>query len=201
MDMICPICQTKQKSRGLLFHVRNNHAKEFADIGWRKIKTDAKKVPKEMPVKQEATSGLASKQENRDIGAWYDETGQRMYFSPTPVSSAVINQFSKSTDPSAVVNKALPEFATARGIQPAIIKTEGGKAMSMLGGNSEDHELNKTLKLLAASNQMQQSYNQYSPGFQMIDMMKHKVNNGMSMGQFGKDMMQMIFMLKMMEGV
>ncbi len=216
--ILCPLCSEPQKHRGLQFHLRNNHPQEFQEIGYRKLKEQAKEAPKEPPETALAEpQGITPQgspepsptfappktaEDTKAMDAWFTRTGQKIYFSPTPISAAVINQFAKASNPSDVINKALHEYATNRGIQPAIIKTEGGEALSMLGGNNEDRDFNNILKIMAAQNQMNQSSNtQYSPVTQMVQAMRERVNTGMNMGSFGKELMQMIMMSKMMEGL
>jgi hypothetical protein len=228
MMISCPICGEPQKRRGLQFHLRNNHPTEFKEAGYKKLRGQAMEAPPEQPAEpappmepaeEGGAAGIipAAQREGEPMPAftpprtetdmkamdsWFHRTGQKIYFTPTPIATAVINQFAKASNPSDVINKALHEYAANRGIQPAIIKTEGGEALSMLGGNNEDMEFNRLLKLMAVQNQTQQSYSQYSPVTQMMQTLRERVGGqGMSMGQFGKELMQMVFMMKVMEGV
>jgi len=216
MFVECPLCHEVKYAKGLLFHLRNKHPKEFNEVGYEKIKAQAKKLKErppgmvEPPKKAKSTTKKTYKpvptrkldneicddiseghQEDRAMDAWDAKTGQKMYFKPTPAASLIINQYGSASNPSDVINKALNEFATSRGMEPALIKTRGGKEMSLLGGNVEDREFNRLMKLMQVNATQNQSYSQFSPTIQMMQLMKEKVSSGMSMGEFMKSLMQM----------
>lgn len=199
MKYICPVCQKPQSSRGLSGHIRFGHPKEFKEIGYRKLKSQARKIPKKLPAKEEAKPEGAPK--DKEMAAWFEETQKKLGFFPSPASLAIIQSFTKSTDPSDFVNEAIINEGKKRGITAALIKTEGGESMELMGTKDTDVEFNRLLKLISASTQINQSYNQNSPMVMMMEMMKKKVNNGMNMGQFGKELMGMVMMIKMMEGM
>jgi len=219
MKVKCPICHEVKKMQGLQLHLKNSHPEEFKKDGYWKIKEialkDIVRDDKEPPTKaellnppkdiQKPDEGLVEGQDDeRAIHAWNIKSGQTLRFTPTPTASMVINQFGNPRNPSDVINKALNEFASSRGLEPAIIRTEGGKAVSLLGGDSEskeDREFNKILKLIAANNTVNQSYNQFTPASQMMEVMKNRVSKGMGMGEFAKEMVNMVLMMKMMEGL
>jgi len=199
MDVMCPVCNTPQKSRGLFFHVKNSHPKEYQEIGWRKLKSDARKVPRKAPEPEEAKKEIVSP--DKDFGAWTEETQKTQSFYPSAYTLAIINKFTTSTDPSKFVNEAIINEGKRRGITAALIKTEGGESMELMGTDDKDKEFDRLLKLIAANSQMSQSFTQFSPMTQMIQVMREKVNKGMGLGAFSKDFMQMVLMMKMMEGL
>ena len=211
----CPLCHEAKAARGLLFHLRNKHPKEYNEIGYQKIKEQAKILKErppgmvEPPKKSKSPANTykpapirkldeeigdditEGHQEDRAMDAWDAKTGQKMYFKPTPASSMIINQFGSASNPSDVINKSLGEFALSRGMEPALIKTRGGKELSLLGGNVEDKDFNRLMKLMQVNATQNQSYGQYSPMVQMMQAMREKVSSGMSMGEFMKSIMQM----------
>ena len=225
MFIECPLCHKVMDTRGLQFHLRNKHPKEYNEVGYQKIKEQAKKMKErppgaaESPKKVETPSKKTHKpaptrkldemvegdiseghEEDRAIDAWDQKTRQKIWFTPTPASSMVINQFGSATNPSDTINTALHEFARSRGMEPAIVKTKGGKELSLLGGNNDDKEFNRLLKIMQIGATQNQSYNQYSPPIQMMQMMRERVSKGVSMGDFMKDIMKMKMQSEMMRG-
>jgi hypothetical protein len=202
MDVTCPIegCGRKVKNlSGLNFHFKNNHPKEYKEIGWRKLKALSRKIPKEAPVRKESPKIIPPS--GPEIAAWHEETEKKLGFFPSPASLAIIQSFTKSTDPSEFINESIINEGKRRGVMAAIIKTEGGESLNLLPAGDSDKEFSRLLQLVTAQNQMNQSYNPNSPMVMMIQAMKEKVNSGIGMGQFWKELSQMIMTLKMMEGM
>ncbi|MHA1852553.1 MAG: hypothetical protein ACTSUF_03490 [Candidatus Heimdallarchaeaceae archaeon] len=204
MKVICPVCGEEKDSRGLIFHIRNNHMKEYKEIGWRKLKAQARKVPKiptKSPVKGSESGVGEAPKKPQEFEAWTEETQKKLGFFPSPASLAIINRFTTSTDPSEFINQAIINEGKRRGITAALIKTESGESLELMGTEDSDKEFNRLLKLITAQNQVNQSYNPNSPMVMLMQMMKEKVNNGMSMSQFWKELTQMIMTIKLMEGM
>jgi hypothetical protein len=138
---------------------------------------------------------------DRGIGTWYAKTAQKLYFNPSPMTLAIINQFAGRMNPSDFVNASVAYYAKTKfGIEPAIIKTGGGEAMSLMG-DVKDVEFDRLLKLATVTKEMNMSFNQNTPLIQAMSMMKEKVNKGMNMSQFAKEMITVMLLSKTMEGM
>ena len=211
-DVRCPICGEVKKRKGMFFHFRNNHAKEFNELGYGGImdmakSADAVDTAQPKVTKKKASPKLAASknidreptenveddiEEERAFEALQKISKHKYWFNPSPSAAAIINEFGNVRDPTELVNKAIIEYGKNRGIEPAIIKTGGGKALRLVGdGVNDDKEFNRLMKLMQVNATQNQSYSQFSPTVQMMQLMKEKVNSGMSMGEFMKNLMQM----------
>ena len=203
-NVICPICEQPYSDRGLYQHIKHAHPEDFEREGWRKLKTRSKKVPKtSIPNPAEAQQDEPKKKEPEkketppkdEMAAWTEQSQKAIGFYPSPAALAIINNFTSTVDPSDFVNEALINEGKRRGITAALIKTEGGQSLELMGTGNDDKEFDRILKLIAANSAMNQSFNANTPMIQMIQMMKEKVNKGMPMQEF----MQMLMMMKQLE--
>jgi hypothetical protein len=203
-DVICPICEEPKSSRGLYMHIKNAHPEDLERDGWRTLKARSRKVPKtpifnpaeaEHPDLNEEEPEKKKPSPKDEMGAWTEQAQKAIGFYPSPAALAIINNFTSSVDPSDFVNEALINEGKRRGITAALIKTEGGQSLELMGTGNDDKEFDRILKLIAANSAMNQSFNANTPMIQMIQMMKEKVNKGMPMQEF----MQMLMMMKQLE--
>lgn len=135
--------------------------------------------------------------------AWLLKTSSKIWFSPTPFALAMINQFADKRAPSDFINTAILYYARSKhGLEPALIKVAGAETVGLIdrGANSEGN-IENLMKIATLSAQMNQSYNQNTPLIQAMNMMKDRVDKGIGMKDFMNEMVKMMLLNRMMEGM
>ena len=213
-DWICPFCPDEKVVPGstIYVHVRNTHPKELEAREWDDIRPllkrpqkpifDAKEAKKEEPAKakpqETAKEGTPAAAPDKSMDAWTEQTKKLLGFYPSPATLAITNTFSTPATLSDFINEAIIFYGKSKGVTMAIIKTEGGQSLELMGTDKSkddsDQDFDRLIKLLTVNATLNQSYSPNTPLIQMIQAVKDS-KRGMPMQEF----MQQLIMMKELE--